>query len=36
MSEVDELDIDKLASFPFDLSKVNDVIKDNVVKKYRI
>ena len=33
MSEVDELDIDKIASFPFDLSKVNDVIKDNVVKK---
>ena len=31
-TEVDKLDIDKLASVPVDLSKLNDVVK-NVVKK---
>ena len=32
-TEVDELDIDKLAPVPVDLSKVSDVVKDDVVKK---
>ena len=32
-TEVDKLDIDKLAPVPVDLSKLNDVIKNDVVKK---
>ena len=32
-TEVDKLDIDKLASIPADLSKLSDVVKDDVVKK---
>ena len=32
-TEVDKLDIDKLVSFPADLSKLTDVIKNDVVKK---
>ena len=32
-TEVDKLDIDKLVPAPFDLSKVSDVVKNNVVKK---
>ena len=31
--EVDKLDIDKLVSAPVDLSKRNDVVKNDVVKK---
>ena len=31
--EVDNLDIDKLARVPVDLSKMNDVVKNDVVKK---
>ena len=31
--EVDKLDIDKLAPFPIDLSKLSDVVKNKVVKK---
>ena len=31
--EVDKLDIDKLIPFPIDLSKLNNVIKNYVVKK---
>ena len=31
--EVDKLDIDKLASVPLDLSKLSDVVKNDVVKK---
>ena len=31
--EVDRLDIDKLVSVPVDLSKLSDVVKDDVVKK---
>ena len=34
-SEVDKLDIDKLAPVPVDLSKVSDVVKYDVVKKKR-
>ena len=32
-TEVDKLDIDKLAPVPVDLSKVSDVVKNDVVKK---
>ena len=32
-TEVDKLDIDKLAPVPTDLSKLSDVVKNNVVKK---
>ena len=32
-TEVDKLDIDKLALVPTDLSKLSNVIKDDVVKK---
>ena len=32
-AEVDKLDIDKLASVPNDLSKLSDVVKNDVVKK---
>ena len=33
-SEVDELDIDKLKAAPTDLSKLSNVVKNDVVKKY--
>ena len=33
-TEVDKLDIDKLAPVPVDLSKLSDVVKNDVVKKY--
>ena len=32
-TEVDKLDIDKLASVPVDLSKLSDIVKNDVVKK---
>ena len=32
-TEVDKLDIDKLAPVPVDLSKLSDFVKNNVVKK---
>ena len=32
-TEVDNLDIDKLAPVPVDLSKLSDVVKNDVVKK---
>ena len=32
-AEVDKLDIDKLVSVPVDLSKLSDVVKNDVVKK---
>ena len=32
-TEVDKLDIDKLVPVPVDLSKLSDVVKNNVVKK---
>ena len=32
-TEVDKLEIDKLAPFPVDLSKLSDVVKNGVVKK---
>ena len=32
-TEVDKLEIDKLAPVPFDLSKLSDVVKNGVVKK---
>ena len=32
-SEVDKLDIEKLAPVPVDLSKLSDVLKNDVVKK---
>ena len=32
-SEVDKLDIDKLAPFPVDLSKLSDVLKMMLLKK---
>ena len=32
-SEVDKLDIDKLAPVPVDLSKLSDVVKNDIVKK---
>ena len=33
LTEVDKLDIDKLVPVPVDLSKLSDVVKNNVVKK---
>ena len=33
-TEVDKLDIDKLVSVPVDLSKLSDVVKNDIVKKY--
>ena len=32
-TEVDKLDIDKLVPVPVDLSKLRDVVKNNVIKK---
>ena len=32
-AEVDKLDIDKLVTFPLDLSKLSDVLKNDVAKK---
>ena len=32
-TEVDKLDIDKLAPVPVDLNKLSDVVKNDVVKK---
>ena len=32
-TEVDKLEIDKLVSVPIDLSKLSDVVKNNVAKK---
>ena len=32
-TEVDQLDIDKLATVPVDLSNLSDVVKNDVVKK---
>ena len=32
-TEIDKLDIDKLAPFPVDLSKLSDVVKNDIVKK---
>ena len=32
-TEVDKSDIDKLVPIPVDLSKLSDVVKNNVVKK---
>ena len=32
-SEVDKLDIEKLASAPVDLSKLSDVVKNDIAKK---
>ena len=31
--KVDKLDVDKLVPVPFDLSKLSDVVKNDVVKK---
>ena len=33
ITEVDKLDIDKLVPVPVDLSKLGDVVKNDVVKK---
>ena len=33
-SQVDKLDVDKLEPVPVDLSKLRDVAKNHVVKKY--
>ena len=35
-TEVDKLDIDKLAPVPADLSKLSDVVKNDVVKNLRM
>ena len=35
-TEVDKLDIDKLVPVPVDLSKLSDVVKNDVVKKLYI
>ena len=32
-NKVDKLDVDKLVPFPVDLSKLSDVVKNDVVKK---
>ena len=32
-TEVDKLDIDKLATVPIDLSKLSNVVKNDVIKK---
>ena len=33
-SEVDKFDIDQLVPVPVDLSRLSDVVKNDVVKKY--
>ena len=33
MSDVDQLDVDKLKNVPVDLSELNDLVKNDVVKK---
>ena len=33
-SKVDNLDVDKLVPVPVDLSKLSDVVKNDIVKKY--
>ena len=33
-SKVDKLDVDKLVPVPVDLSKLSDLVKNDVVKKY--
>ena len=33
-TEVDKLNIDKLAPVPIDLSKLSDVVKNDIVKKW--
>ena len=35
-TEIDKLDIDKLVPVPVDLSKLSDVVKNDVVKKLYI
>ena len=35
-TEIDKLDMDKLAPVPVDLSKLSDVVKNDVVKKLYI
>ena len=35
-TEVDKLDIDKLVPVPVDLSKLSDVVKNDVVKKLSV
>ena len=35
-SKVDKLDVDKLVPVPIDLSKLRDVVKNDVVKKMYI
>ena len=35
-SKLDKLDVDKLVPVPFDLSKLSDIVKNNVVKKMYI
>ena len=35
-SKVDKLDVDKLVPVPVDLSKLSDVVKNDVVKKYMV
>ena len=35
-TEVDKLDIDKLVPVPVDLSKLSDVVKNDVVKKLHL
>ena len=35
-TEVDKLDIDKLAPVPVDLSKLSDVVKNDVVQKLHL
>ena len=32
-SKVEKLDVDKLVSFPVDLSKPSDIVKNDVIKK---
>ena len=33
MDNLDELDVDKLVPFPVDISKLNSVVENDVVKK---
>ena len=35
-SKVDKLDVDKLVPVPFDLSKLSNVVRNDVVKKMYI
>ena len=35
LSKVDKLDVDKLVLVPFDLSKLSDVVKNDVIKKHK-